>query len=451
MGKRAQWKSRIGFMWAAIGSAIGLGSIWRFPYIVGQNGGAAFVLLFLICLFLVSLPVLMTEVLIGRKQQSSPHGSFRALGGKGWGYVGTMTIITGFIVSAFYAVISGFTLGYLIEAAFGHLIPLTTANLAGAYFARLVSSPYWSVTTLIAFMLISTGILYFGVQKGIEAKNKFLMPLLFVILLVLVIKGVSLPDAKKGLNFLFTPDWSLITPAAVLTALGQAFFGVSLGQGTMVTYGSYLSRKESIPSTCLPITLAVILVSLMAGIAIFTVVFSVGVTPDSGPALMYKTLPIVFAKIPGGYFVGVLFFLLIFLAALTSQISAMEPLIAYLMDEKNFSRHKAVATTGIGAFIIGLPCALSFGALSHIQIMGMNLFDFISETTINVLIPLGGLGAVILAAWKWGIKKAITELHVGASALFKRLPLVEGYLHFTIKYLAPVVIILVLLNSIGIL
>lgn len=450
--KREHWKSKVGFVWSAIGSAVGLGSIWRFPYIVGQNGGAAFVLLFCIFLFFISLPVLIGEILIGRVSQTSPCGAFRKLGrGKFWGGVGLMTIVTGFIVSSFYSVICGWTLAYLVEAIFGGLTHFKSIAESAQYFTRLVENPAWAIGTHLSFMALSTYVVYTGVQKGIETWNKVLMPLLFFVLIILVIKGLSMVNAQKGIDFLFSVDWKTLTPSMFMIALGQAFFALSIGQGTMVTYGSYLEKKDNVLSTTLPIAAAVVLVSLLAGIAIFTVVFSVGAEPAGGSNLMFQTLPMVFSQITGGYFLSVCFFLLIFLAGLTSQISAMEPVVSYLMDEKKMVRHKAVLFTGLGAFILGIPSALAFGVLKGYTIFGANFFDAISNFSINVLIPLGGLGAVLLIGWRWGIKEAAHSLKEGAGKVYKSHPIFSHYLQFSIKYLAPIVIGIIFLNLFGLL
>lgn len=364
--KREQWKSKVGFMWAAIGSAIGLGSIWRFPYVVGDSGGAAFVFIFCLCLLIVSLPVFISEITIGRATHTSPSGAFKELGqSKKWAFGGKVTILTGFLVSSFYSVISGITLGYFIEALFGHLTHFQSAQQLAMYYSELTMSSFWCVGWHFCFMLFAGSILFFGVQKGIESCSKILMPLLFVLLIILVIKGIQLPNAMKGVTFLFKPRLSSITPEVVILALGQAFFGLSLGQGTMVTYGSYLKRKENLLTIGIPIASSIIIVSLLAGIAIFSIVFSAGVEPASGPSLMFKTLPLIFSKMRGGYMFASLFFLLVVLAGLTSQISAMQPAIAYLCDEKKFARHDAVILVALGAFLIGIPSALSFGIWKH--------------------------------------------------------------------------------------
>ena len=448
--KREQWKSKIGFMWAAIGSAVGLGSIWRFPYVVGDSGGGAFVLLFILCLVVVSVPVFMAEVAIGRQTHTSPSGAFEQLGGsRWWRGGGKLTILTGFIVSSFYSVIAGLTLGYFVQALLGNITHFKTASEVSAFYHQMSGSLSGAIGWHFAFMALSGTILYYGIQKGIESWNRVLMPLLMVILVMLAVKGLTLKGGREALVFMFKPDLSAITPSVVIMALGQAFFGLSLGQGTMVTYGSYLTRKENIPHICLPIVSSVIIVSLLAGVSIFSIVFSADMAPAEGPTLMFKSLPLIFSNMQGGYLFACLFFLLIFLAGLTSQISAMQPSIAYLCDEKKFPRHKAVIFVASGAFLLGVPSALSTGALSDV-LFHRSFFDLICDLSINVLIPIGGLIATVLVGWKWGIKKAGDHLEIGAEALFKKHPLiVRSYLNISIRYLAPVIIVIILLNLVG--
>ncbi|MCH9611625.1 MAG: hypothetical protein S4CHLAM102_00950 [Chlamydiia bacterium] len=449
--QREHWKSRLGFMWSAIGSAVGLGSIWRFPYLVGENGGAVFVMLFIVFLASVSMPVLISELIIGRKSQLNPDGAYGALGkGPFWRGVGKMTVVTGFLVSTFYSVISGWTLGYLIEAVMGKLIHFRSAGQSLGYFQTLSGSAWWALGCQLGFLVLSCWILYVGVQKGIEKWNMLLMPFLFVILALLVTYGLTLRGAGDGLKFLFSPDWSIVTPKTVLMALGQAFFGFSLGQGTMVTYGSYLSKKENVPGICAPIAFSIVLVSLLAGVAVFTIVFSTGVSPESGPNLMFQTLPLVFSQIPGGYLLSILFFLLIFLAGLTSQISAMEPVIAYFIDRWEWRRHQAVILCGVASFLVGIPSALAFGVLDGVTLFGANIFGIVSFVAVNILVPLGGLGAVILVGWKWGLKDAFAHLKEGAGRMFVDFPMMQPCLGFSIKYFVPVVILIILLNILGI-
>ncbi|MCK4934723.1 MAG: sodium-dependent transporter [Simkaniaceae bacterium] len=449
--KREHWKSRFGFIWAAVGSAIGLGSIWRFPYVVGENGGATFVLLYLICLVAIGFPVLIAEILIGRKTQLSPGGAFKLLGrNNAWGKLGKLTMTTGFLVSSFYAVIAGWTMGYLIEALFGKITHFETIKQAFGHFSDVSTSAIWSLGYLLAFMIASGLVLYTGVRKGIEKGNKVMMPLLLIVLIGLVIKGLTMDGASRGIQFIFQPDWSLLTPTAILMALGQAFFSLSLGQGTMVTYGSYIKKDENLPFTCFPIVLFGICISLLAGIAIFTFVFSVGMAPTEGESLMFQTLPLIFSKISGGYFLSLLFFLLLFLAAVTSQISALEPMISYLQDAKKWKRHRAVTITCLCSFLLGIPSALSFGLLKNFTLFGMTFFNLILFLSLNILIPLGGLAAVILVGWRWGLKKAMDHLREGSGDLLDRQPMIRHYLCFGIKYLAPLIILFVMLDALGI-
>ena len=448
---REHWKSRLGFIWAAVGSAVGLGSIWRFPYVVGENGGAAFILIYLFCLILVGFPVLLSELVTGRMTQKSPPGAFKALGRtRVWKGLGIITICTGFLVSSFYGVIAGTTFGYLIEGLLGNLTKFSSAGQTIDFYHQTSASPAWMMLTYTGFILICVLILMSGVRKGIEAGNKVMMPLLFFVLLFLVFFGISFPNSKEGLKFLFYPNFKDLTPQAVIIALGQAFFATSLGQGTMVTYGSYLRKSESLPSTCVPISVFSTIVSLLAGMAIFSIVFSVGLKPDSGESLMFQTLPLIFSKMTGGYVMAFLFFLLLVLAGITSQISALEPVIAFLMDEWKWKRHHAVILSSFLSYLVGIPCALSFGILKGVHIFGMNPFEFISFLCVNILIPLGGFLAVILVGWRYGIHKAYDKIKEGSSQTLARYPWIKWYIKLGIKYIAPILIVFILLDLFGV-
>lgn len=449
--KRASWGSRIGFIFAVAGSAVGLANIWRFPYVVGQNGGAAFIAVYLLCLLFIGFPVFMSEILIGRTTQTSPSGAFRMLGGEKWGWIGKMTIATGFLVSAFYSAVAGWILGYLVESIRGHISSFETTEAVIQHHQSLMDNPLWGLSFHFMFLLICTGVLLLGVRGGIERGNKIMMPLLFCVLIFLAIRGLFMPNAAKGLSFLLTPDWAALTPQAFLIALGQAFFTLSLGQGTMVTYGSYLNREENLISSCLPVVLMDTVVSLLAAVAVFTIVFSVGIEPNAGPGLIFHTLPWVFSQIPWGHGIAVMFFLLVVLAALTSEISAMEPTIAYLMDEWGWRRTPAVLTCGLGAFTLGIPAALSYSLLKNQTLWGMTFLDLMDFVATSVLIPLGGLFAVLLVGWKWGVPNALVQLRQGADALFLRHPWLNRYFWFCFKFSAPILIAFVLLNAFEIL
>lgn len=439
---RENWKSRAGFIFAALGSAVGLGSIWRFPYIVGENGGAIFIFLYIVCLLLIGFPVLIAEIIIGKATQKSPAMAFKKLSGSRlWKKGGLMTLVTGFIISSFYSVIAGIGFGYLIEAISGRLSNLDSASQASTIFETLSSNPTWCVSFHFLFLLLALLILFSGVRKGIELGSKIMMPLLIFVLMVLVVKGLSLPSASKGLTFLFSPDFSQITPGVFLVALGQAFFTLSLGQGTMITYGSYLPKKSNVLNTLAIVVLLNTVIAILMGVAIFTVVFDTGIAPTAGPALLFETLPLVFSQIPGGYWFSILFFLLVTIAALTSEISALEPMISYFIDEKKMKRKKAVFITVLGAFILGIPSALSFSYLKDF-LFHKSFFTLISDLSVNILVPLGGFFAVLLVGWK--TKKHLELL------LEDKHKSVQTYFKITTKYVAPILILLILANLLGV-
>lgn len=445
---RDSWGSRLGFIFAVAGSAVGLANIWRFPYIVGKHGGAAFIIVYLLCLALMGFPVFISEILIGRTTQISPKGAFSKLGKNAfWSFAGGLTILTGFIVSSFYSAVAGWILGYLIEAVSGNIHVFQSTEQATQHFTDLMNNPYWTVAFHFFFLLCCTTVLFLGVREGIERSSKFMMPLLFIVLIALVIKGLLLPSSENAIKFLFTPDWSELTATAVIIAMGQAFFTLSVGQGTLVTYGSYLKGHENLVNSCFPVVVMDTLVSIFSAIAVFTIVFSVGMEPDTGPGLIFHTLPWAFSQIPGGYLLAILFFLLVVLAALTSEISAMEPTIAYLVDERGWSRKYAVIACGIGAFLLGIPSALSYNVLKSYTIAGMTFLDLLDFTCSSILIPIGGLLAVLLVGWRWGIISALKALKQGAENLFARHPWLAGYFWFCIKYTAPVLILFVFLNA----
>lgn len=450
--KRETWKSKVGFIFAAAGSAIGLANIWRFPYIVGRYGGAAFICIYLFCLLLIGFPVFISEILIGRSTKKNPAGAFKALGKDSfWANSGLFTIITGFIISSFYSVVAGWVLGYLVSALFGKINHFTTITQVETAFNAWVGNPFWGIGFHLGFMLLCFGLLFLGVRKGLEKGSKVMVPFLILILIALVIVGVSMPGAKEGLSFYFKPDWSVLTPTTFLIALGHSFFTLSLGQGTMVTYGSYLSTNDNIPKSCFPIALIDTTIALLAGMAIFPIVFSVGLSPSEGPPLIFYTLPLVFSQIGGGYILALLFFLLLTLAAITSEISALEPLIAYLIDEKKWPRKKAVSWVCSGAFLLGVPMALSNFISQKFSIFGKNLFDIVSFVALDIMVPIGGFLAIVLLAWRWGFKSAYARLKEGTGPFFQKNILIRGYFQFTLKYCAPILMVFIFLRAIGVL
>lgn len=452
MAKREHWGSKIGFVLAASGSAIGLGNIWKFPYIAGENGGAAFIFVYLICIAIVGLPVVIAEILMGRTTQRNPVGAFRALSGsKFWTAIGGLGVLAGFIILSFYAVIAGWSLGYIIEALQGNFQQLVTAEQASTHFNSLVGDPTWMIGFYTIFFAFTMGVVFLGVKDGIEKGSKIMMPVLFIILVILMIKGISLKGSSEGLIFLWKPDWSKITGQSVLIALGHAFFTLSLGMGALMTYGSYLNKKSNVPNAALQIVLLDTLIALMAGVAIFTAVFATGQNPASGPGLIFNTLTVVFGGMTGGYFFGLLFFILLTVAALTSSISLLEVVVAYFVDERGWGRHQAVMLFGFLVYLFGLPSALSFNLLSNFTINDLTFFDTVDYLASNIMLPFGGLLIAIFVAWIWGFDKALVQLKHGAEHLFENRPILINTFKIFLKFVSPVMIFIVFLHSVGLL
>lgn len=448
---RSTWNSRLGFIFAAAGSAVGLANIWRFPFVVGDNGGAVFILVYLLCLIFIGFPVFMAEVLVGRATQGNPATAFHKLGKtKMWKWLGKGVILTGFIVSAFYSAVAGWVAGYLGEAFLGRLSNFTTPGQVAEHHEALLANPIWGLSVHFLFLALCTWVLFSGVKRGIERSNRILMPMLYVILGVLLVRGLTLPGALDGLSFLLSPDWNELTPQLFLIALGQSFFTLSIGQGTMITYGSYLDKKENVLTSCIPVVLLDTVVSLVSAVVVFTIVFSVGMTPDSGPSLLFQTLPLVFSQLPAGGLLAILFFLLVFFAAVTSEISAMEPLVAYIVDEWKWSRKWAVMLTSFGVFLVGIPCALSTSLLKDWTLFGWTPLELMIFIGSSILIPLGGFFAVILVGWVWGVNKSLKEMKEGAGSTFERYPKLPGYFALCFRYTAPILIAIILMNALGI-
>lgn len=449
---REVWGSKLGFTLAAAGSAVGLGNIWRFPYILGENGGAAFLFVYLACIAIIGVPVLIAEILIGRTGKRNPVGSFKALTkSKFWPYVGGMGILAGFMILSFYAVVAGWSFGYIIEAIKGSVLSYSSPDQAAEHFTFLISDVSWILAMFIIFMLLTMLVVYFGVQKGIERGSKIMMPALFILLIIVMIKGITMEGSSAGIEFLFAPDWTKISTNSILLALGQAFFTLSLGMGAMLTYGSYMSDNDNILVSSVQIIILDTLVAVIAGAAIFTAVFSTGLNPSEGAGLIFHTLPVVFSKMVGGYIFSIIFFILLSIAALTSTISLMEVITAYFVDELNWKRHNAVVVFGIITIIFGIPSALSFNVLSDFTIYELTIFGIFEYLTANIMLPLGGLLIAIFIAYHWKFDKAIPELKKGAEKLFDKNPWLTTGWKILIKYFAPALIFLVLLQSLGIL
>lgn len=403
MGKMAQeahrehWGSRIGFILAAAGSAVGLGNIWRFPYVTGQNGGAAFVLVYLAIIFVLGFSVMLAEMAIGRKAQLNAVGSFEKLRGGAWPIVGWMGVAAGFMILSFYAVIGGWTIKYFIWS-FGGLMTEAAAGKAGDVFGGFVTNTPQVIMYQAIFMLVTTWVVFRGIGEGIEKYCKILMPALFIILLILIVRSVTLEGAGKGLEFYLKPDFSKITGSSIAAALGQAFFSLSLGMGCMITYGSYVDKQTGLPGAAIQVCFIDTMVAILAGLAIFPAVFAFGVDAGAGPGLTFVTLPSVFAKMAGGTIWSALFFLLLFIAALTSAISLLEVVAAYFID-KGWSRPKAAWIMGFLIFALGIPSAMSLTGAP--KIAGKDFLDAMDFISSNVLLPLGGVFIALFVGWIW--------------------------------------------------
>ena len=435
MGQREQWGSRIGFIFAAAGSAIGLGNVWKFPYLVGMNGGAAFVLVYIILAIVVGSTVLMAELTIGRATKKNPVGAFRALSSNPlWQLVGWVGMLAGgFVILSYYGVVGGWTIKYMVGSLTG-LMDLAVEGKSGDAFGAFIGQPWQVVFYQVIFMAVTMFIVAGGIGKGIERACKVMMPLLFVILIILIVRSVTLPGAEKGLEFYLKPDFSKLNATAFLAALGQMFFSLSLGMGIMITYGSYLSKDEHIPTCSAWIIVTDTAVALMAGLAIFPAVFAMGVEPGAGVGLTFVTLPGVFAKMPAGMFFSFLFFLLLFFAAVTSSMSLLEVATTYAKDEHNWSRSKAVWILGILITLLGVPS--SFSLSGPPKIAGTDFFDMMGFLSDNIMMPLAAAFACLFLGWVW-LDKARREITNEGSYSFK---FIEAWT-WSARIIAPVAIL----------
>ncbi len=377
---------------AAAGSAVGLGNIWKFPYVAGQNGGAAFIVIYLAIIFTVGFSVLLAEQAIGRAAQRSPAASFRTLKGGLWPIVGYIGVLTAFLILPFYSVVGGWTLAYIWKTLAG-------ASMDGAAFGGFIASGGLTIGFHALFMAVTAAIVLGGVQGGIERYCRILMPLLLVILVALVIRAVTLPGAEKGLAFYMTPDFSRLTLNSIHAALSQAFFSISVGMGVMITYGSYISKTERLPGDAAWIVGIDTGVALLAGMAILPAVFAFGMDPAQGPGLTFVTLPAVFAQMPGGYVFGVLFFVMLSLAAFTSSLSLLEVVVAHITDEFDVRRKPVVYAVALVMFLLGIPAALSFGAWKEVLIFGKTVFDLMDFVATGILLPVGAIGISLFVGW----------------------------------------------------
>ena len=444
--KRDNFGSRFGALVAMAGSAVGLGNLWRFPYLVGENGGAAFIIVYIILCFLICLPIFISEFIIGRRSQKNAFATFRDLsGGSAWRWVGLFTVFVPMIVLSYYCVIGGWSIEYLLKSltfSFGG----ESQGALSTMFTGFVTSAWGPLAAHTGFLLATTMIVVVGIKDGIEKFSKIMMPLLFVMVLSIAVYTLTLPGAKEGVKYLFYPDFSKLTGKSVAAALGQAFFSLSLGFGTIMTYASYVSKKENIMFQSAATAISDLMFAIIAGTAIMPAVFAFGINPQAGPGLVFETLPFVFGQMPAGGLIAILFFVALLVAALTSSISMLEVAVAYLVEEKKFSRLGACALLFVICWVIGAVCSLSFGPLSHIQIRGGNIFDFLDCLSSNVLMTLGSLFTVIFVGWR--LKKTDVYDEFTNGGTLSRNSKIFGVLWFLIRYIAPVAIIAIFISGI---
>ncbi|MEZ4648443.1 MAG: sodium-dependent transporter [Candidatus Eisenbacteria bacterium] len=415
--ERAQWGSRFGFILAAAGSAVGLGNIWKFPYITGENGGGWFVIIYLFCVLLVGLPVMTAEIFIGRTAKNSPVGAFRALShpGSPWIGVGIMGVVAGFVILSYYSVVAGWALHYVYLSVTNAFAGMESAQVGGSFGALFVNGPL-NLLWHVVFMIMTIAIVLGGVREGVERWARILMPALFLMMAVLLVRAATLSGFGNALDFVFGLHADKLRPAGVLEALGHAFFTLSLGMGAMITYGSYLSQKDDLFQTSLTVGVLDTVIALMACMVLFPITFSFGMEPSAGPGLVFQSLPIAFSQMPGGPIWSTIFFILLVFAALTSAISLLEVTSSYFIDEKGWTRKKATWVCGLTTLVVGIPSALSGGKLFGDRFAemtapvfhllgheaGKNWFDTFDYLASNWLLPLGGLGIALFVAWRIG-------------------------------------------------
>ena len=445
MAKRDSFGSGFGVLVAMAGSAVGLGNLWRFPYLVGTNGGAAFIIIYLAFVLLLALPIMYSEFIIGRRSQANVFGAYRVLApGTKWCNTGYIYVLGSLAIISFYCVVGGWTMAYLWKAVTFKFSVADTAVL-GDIFNRTVTSNTEPLVFMLIFLFATALIVMAGIKEGIERYTKVMMPLLFVIVVVVAIRSLTLPNASAGLDFMFRPDFSKVTSKTLLDALGQAFFSLSIGCGTIMTYGSYVNKRENIVGLSAQTAITDTLFAIIAGLAIMPAVFSFGISPAEGPGLVFVTLPFIFAQIPFGAFLAILFFFMLFIAAITSSISQLEVIVSYLKEEFSMSRKVAITSSLVVIVTFGVLCSLSQGVLADVKILGYNFFDFFDKSSANILLPLGGFFAVIFVGWK--MKKQDVEDELTSGGLHKLRPAFINFIYYSIKYLAPVVVAIVLVSG----
>lgn len=446
--QQGEWSSRFAFILAATGSAVGLGNIWKFPYITGENGGGAFVLVYLLCVLLIGIPLMMAETLLGRRSKENPIHTMEILtkeagADPNWHYLGWLGVAGGFLILSYYSVIAGWASAYVVKAFFGSFSGASPGKVK-AIFDGFVASPMQLIFWHSLFMLATMLIVVRGIEKGFEKSVGLLMPGLFALMILLVGYAMTTDGYFQGLNFLFKPDFSKLTANSVLVAMGQAFFSLSLGMGAIMMYGAYLPKDVSIAKSSMIIAGADTIVALLAGIAIFPIVFSNGLQPNSGPGLVFETLPIAFGNMFGGWLFGILFFMALVFAALSSSISLIEPAVAWLIENKGVSREKACLWSGLVAWTLGFGTIFSFNVWANVKLFERTFFELVDYLTANLMLPIGGFCIAVFAGWVMKREHSRQELDFPDNLSYV-------LWSFLVRYIAPVAVFLVFLNVVGVL
>lgn len=444
MSNKESFGSKFGIIAAAAGSAIGLGNIYRFPCEAGANGGGAFFIVYLTIVLFMGLPLMLSEFVIGRRSGKNPVGAFKALanGSKGWGVIGYLGVLAAFLILAFYSTVAGWTIDAVGKSIINYYHGLDKATIQGD-FKNLLNETWQPILSEGIFIFLTAFIIVKGVTKGIEKYSKILMPILFGILIVLCIKSLTLPGAKDGLVFFLKPDFSKITGKVLINALGQAFFSLSLGMGALITYGSYIAKKDNLTSTAFAVCVSDTLIAVLAGIVIFPAAFTFGIRPEAGNELAFVTLPMLFDQMAGGYFFCLIFFLLLTIAALTSSISLLEVPVLYLTEQLNISRKKATTYTAITVFILCVISSESLHDGSVLRLFGLSVFDTLDMVSSTFLLTIGGLLTVIFLGWK--MKKAdFMDEYTNGGTVSMRL---RKPIYYIIKFLAPLAITVILISQ----
>lgn len=446
MEKRGSFGSKFGVLAALAGSAVGLGNMWRFPYLMGTNGGAAFVFIYLFMVLVLCIPIMYTEFVIGRRSGKNSFGAFRVLNyGKGWSVIGVISVLCSIFILGFYTVVGGWIIDYIVKSAEICVgVDIAHGGEMGEIFAKTMTSNWSPILYMALFVALTAGIVMAGVEKGIEKFSKYMMPLLFVLVIVVAVRSLTLGGSERGLAFLFNPDFSKVTSNTVMDAMGQAFFSLSLGMGCILTYASYVSKKESIIKTSMLTSISDTAFALLSGLAIMPAVFAFGIAPSEGPGLVFVVLPEIFQQIPLGSILQLLFFFALFLAAITSSISLFEVSVSFVNEEIGLKRSVSTTIVLIVVVIFGALASLSLGS-HNITVGGYTFFDALDKFTSNILMPLGGLLIVIFVGWVMPKRDLFDELTSGNTIKVRRWFL--NYSYFVIKYLAPIIIATVMLRG----